>query len=214
MIRIGVLFPDHLNLNGDCANADVIRNALKWRGVASELVSVEKGQTILGDLDCLIVGHGSIAAWQDVMPTLEKLTPQIANAVAIGMPLLAVASGYEVLCQRTSAGESGLGLFPLASNPQGRVSKFQVAQFRDSEVLGYLNSESDLPLVTELGSAIGTLLHGPVLAKNPALLNAVLVHIQAHTNSPDFGDLNKNVATEIDGYIEGIWALERDLARE
>jgi CobQ-like glutamine amidotransferase family enzyme len=40
MIRLGVLFPKHLNLNGDFGNVEVLARQLEWRGHEVQIVEL------------------------------------------------------------------------------------------------------------------------------------------------------------------------------
>jgi hypothetical protein len=65
-IKLVSLFPGHLNLNGDQANLKVIQMRLKWFGYQSSVVAVNVGDQIPADAHLIFLGHGSMAAWNDI----------------------------------------------------------------------------------------------------------------------------------------------------
>jgi CobQ-like glutamine amidotransferase family enzyme len=208
MIRIGGLFPKHLNLNGDFGNLEVLIQQLQWRGLESELVAIETVDDLTEQLDFIFVGHGSDAAWADLKSGFEAFTPALKSLIDSGTPGLAVSSGFE---HSVRAGLFGtLSLNTLSS----RVSKFIVHEDGANEVLGYLNTDLDLPIVYRQSNWIATMLHGPVLAKNPLLLHEVLNHIASHAGMalPEIQESEK--AGQLADLIEEVWKLERELAGE
>ncbi len=213
MIRIGVLFPEHLNLNGDAANAEVLSKQLTWRGVPSQIIGIDKCVEALPKIDVLVVGHGSIAAWSDVASSWSRLSGALVELMRHGLPVLAVSSGFELLCRAQRGSLSGLEVFDLVPEDIQRVSKFEVAEFEGYEVLGYKNSEAKLPTICRSNRVIGTLLHGPVLSKNPELLESFLVSISEYVGL-DIPAVKPEVATRLGDHTSKIWDLERELARE
>lgn len=214
MIRLGVLYPGHLDLNGDAANILVLAKELAWRGVSCEVVSVTLTDAIPKDLDFLLVGHGSKAAWSEINLIGSHRGAELVEVLKSGVPTLAVNSGFEVLHLGSDTHGQLVGHIQTRFVATERVSKFWVQPFDGFEVLGYVNSDNDLPVISRQGNVIGTKLHGPVLAKNPKLLSLILQMIFERRGSALPGRLNRNVATAIDGYVSEIWKLESELASE
>lgn len=208
MIRLGVLFPDHLNLNGDYGNVEVISKQLQWRGIASEIVRIDSVEQLEARLDFVIIGHGSTAAWAAIEEKFRSFVPALSVLKYAGTPLLSVSTGFEQLVSH--------GLFSdlQLQRAQQRTSKFVVHSDDDREVLGYLNSDAELPAVHREGNWIGTLLHGPVLVKNPELLDEVLAAItnRAGCELVDYQENEK--AGQLADLVSEIWKLERELASE
>ena len=84
-----------------------------------------------------------------------------------GTQVLAVSSGFAAL--------HGLvkGL-PSSINRRERVSKFVEVSIGEQSVVGYLNSDLELEPFVHDENLIGTLLHGPVLAKNVWLADEII----------------------------------------
>ena len=208
MIRLGALFPDHLNLNGDLGNLTVIQKQLAWRGIESEILPIQSPLELGQPLDFLFIGHGSIAAWADIEAEFGAMLPEIEKLINSGLTGMAVSTGFESLV--------GGNIFPSLRFDQlsERVSKFEVLADGENEVLGYRNTDVSLPLIERHKSFIGCMLHGPVLAKNPELLNEVLSTICSRADI-DLPEIQiKEKADQLAGLIHEVWVLERDLANE
>jgi len=208
MIRLGILFPDHLNLNGDSGNVEVISKQLQWRGIASEIVRLDSLEQLEAGLDFVLVGHGSSAAWAAIEEKFASFVPALRVLKNAGTTLLSVSTGYEQLVT--------FGLFSnlQLKRAQLRTSKFVVHGDDGREVLGYLNSDAELPAVHREQNWVGTLLHGPVLAKNPELLDEVLAAVtkRAGYELRDFQENEK--AGQLADLVSEVWKLERELASE
>ena len=172
MISFYTLFADRLNLNGDQANILVLQKSLEWQGIASEVVELTTerdfeelsvGFTNDPAGKFLLVGHGSIAAMQSFTSMHNAVQSAVRELAKAGLPGLAVGSGYELLVPDFLRG--------------ARLSDY--ADIAATETLprihGYVNSNTDLPLVSSLGEAfICTMVHGPVLARTPELADMLL----------------------------------------
>jgi CobQ-like glutamine amidotransferase family enzyme len=208
-LKLVSLFPDHLDLNGDQANLKIIQKRLQWFGYQSSLVAVNKGNQIPLDADLIFLGHGSMAAWTDINEDLVNMAPEIKIRISSGTAFMAVSTGHERAIQ--------LGLFPGTVSTRERVSKFEIAQLEGKEILGYLNSASDAPVIQKHGLSIGTQLHGPVFAKNPNLVDTYLAEIMQARNI-ELPQVSKDATTVgahlVDAIVEQVWELERELASE
>lgn len=159
-LKLAILYPGHLNLNGDAANFDVLQRRLEWSGVVSEIHRIEK-PTRLENFDYVLLGHGSSDAWSQLADIDSDLIPNLVKLVRAGVPVMAVSSGYEILFE--------------ALNGSTTKHYERVSEFRDSEgVVGYVNSEAQLPEITWVCNSLLTLFHGPVFAKNPDLADKFL----------------------------------------
>ena len=205
-LKFVALFPNHLDLNGDQANLKVLAKRLAWQGVAAEIIGVSKGQSIPNDSALIFLGHGSIAAWADIENELLELLPDIKRRISNGVAFMAVATGHERAID--------WGIFSGRTTEKNRVSKFEVAEIDGVEVLGYLNSATDAPVIQKQGLVLGSQLHGPLFAKNPEFADAYLAEI-ANANGIALAgsDLNTN-ASLVAGIVKQVWELERELASE
>ena len=213
--KIATFFPEHLDLNGDQANLLVASKRLEWLGYEVEISAIEKDTELPFDTDLIFVGHGSIAAWADIKDSMTNAITWISNSVQKGCGFMAVASGQEWAIRS--------GLLAGNANSSERISKFEIAEIEGSEILGYLNSSTSAPVIQKDGLALGTQLHGPVLAKNPEFADSYLLEIVAargilKNNVLSNNDLNNivlnNNADLVAGIVKQVWELERDLASE
>jgi len=204
------LYEDHLDLNGDQANLKVLAKRASWYGIELEIIDVQKGQNLPAATDLIFIGHGSQAAWQEVSADLDRLYDSIRQHLDNGGTLMAVASGYEMCVSK--------GLISGANHKQPRVSKFEIAELEGQKVLGYLNTESTLPVVQRQSGALLTMLHGPFFVKNPSIADEVLrrlLEAKGHTFEPAFVTEKAGQSADfIKAMVADAWQLESELARE
>jgi len=161
-VKLATIFPDELNLNGDQANLLVLQQRLKFRGVKSEVISIT-GNEDFRQFDFIFLGHGSLAAWSSVLVQRPSLFQDLKVAQAEGSFIFAVASGYQKLA-------SELGFAAASDQLPAHRSEFVDA----GGVVGYVNTDSALQPVLFDDKGLMTLLHGPILAKNPELADELI----------------------------------------
>jgi len=167
MITLAQLYPDHLDLNGDGGNLTVLAKRAAWGGLSAQRIAINPGDQPAVRPDVLLIGHGSTAAWRQVYGDFAKLAPTIRDWMKQGTQVLAVSSGFAAMH----------GLYdelPASINRVERVSKFEVAEFESNLVYGYVNSDLELAKISRHGQILGTLMHGPLLAKNSQLADSIL----------------------------------------
>lgn len=161
-VLLGSLFPNDLNLNGDQANLLVLQKRLELRGVPCKITDVTLAK--ITDVDLVFLGHGSVAAWEYISKTEPNLFAELSSFVSSGKTLFAVSSGaIRVLNELGEKFDEG-----------DHVSEFVTAQ---DGIVGYLNSPSKAPLLQKVHSSWFTLLHGPILAKNPFLADQICTEL-------------------------------------
>jgi CobQ-like glutamine amidotransferase family enzyme len=208
MIRLGLLFPKHLNLNGDLGNAEVLSRQFEWRGHAVELVGLQELRDLSQPLNFVLIGHGSEAAWDDIRAEFESMTNGLKALLDSGVPVLAISTGFE------AAIRSGLVTAgPLSALPE-RISKFSVVETDGQQLLGYVNVDTNLPEFFRQGSFIGTALHGPVLSKNSTLLEELLNSIASKANVKLDPIRDAKKVDLLADLIAEVWKLESELANE
>lgn len=159
-IRLGAISPTHLNLNGDLGNLIVLRKRLEWRNVESRIEHIN-GSEELKDFDFILVGHGSNAAWKQLLDSRSDLLGKLVAYVESEGALLAVASAAD-------------RLQPLLTGVEVTFGD-RVSEFLDVDgVVGYKNSGSQGENLSWYKNTLLTQLHGPVLAKNPELADQII----------------------------------------
>lgn len=161
VIKLAALFPKHLNLNGDHGNLLVIQKRLQWSGVKAEIVPVTSTAS-LSEFDFVIAGHGSKAAWVDVLRHDLSFVKNLVAFIESGKTALVVASAYDLISEALTGSQS---------NPAEHRSEFVKTE---EGLVGYLNSDSSNKELQWHKNSLLTLLHGPVLAKNPALADELI----------------------------------------
>jgi CobQ-like glutamine amidotransferase family enzyme len=155
MITYHSFEPIYFNNNGDQGNLEVLLHYLAASSFEVERVDNPERA------DFLLIGDASQAVIDHFGKQLNLLRQHLQERYQAGRPTLLVGSVYEYfsidlgLIAQKSARETG-----FVSTADG--------------YFGYRNSDNNLPDVLTQKSFIATKLFGPVLAKNPKLLELVL----------------------------------------
>jgi lipid II isoglutaminyl synthase (glutamine-hydrolysing) len=209
MIRLVSLFGSQLNLNGDLANIKVIERQLGWRGLDVQVIDCSTAEQLReARPDFVLVGHGSVAAWKSIETEFVKACSVLDELILAGVAALAVSSGFEALHPHLAV------LRGQSFESKSRVSKFDVSDFEGHRALGYRNTEAQLSSLSRHGSLVGTMLHGPVLVKNPELLESTLRAICAHAEVDLPEVQSKEKADQLADLVSRVWKLEEALASE
>jgi len=177
MIEILVPFADRLNLNGDGANALVLKKRLGWIGFESIVTTLQSPQDFDSALArsrqpdtkmFLLIGHGSLAAMQSISGHKLSIVGLIDAVNKSGGCGLVVGSAYEWLEPHTTG---------------VRISEFRQAELalpdspKTMEVSGYVNSSASLPDCQWDGAVLKTRMHGPVLVKSSELCDYFMARL-------------------------------------
>jgi CobQ-like glutamine amidotransferase family enzyme len=201
-MRVVLLQPRLLGTYGDGGNGLILADRARRRGYDVETVAVDGDAPTPQEGDVYLLGGGEDQAQALATELLRK--SGFVRVVEANRPVLAVCAGLQVLGHEfpNLAGEAvpGLGLVDLTSTrgPARAIGEVVAVPCDGSAVLtGYENhrgvtqlgpAASPLARVTTgigngdpgrtegvvQGSVIGTYLHGPVLARNPALADRLL----------------------------------------
>ena len=210
-ITIWSLFGEVTNIHGDAGNATVLAERARWRGIEAEVVEIGLADDVpAGEPDAIVIGSGFDADAVAVLEALQRFEPAIRSALDSHVPLLAVGLGWE-LCSASVELEhaviDGLGIFPgaaVAATRQtgdlvvettwGRLTgyEYHLRDYRAAEgelALGDVASGIGRAPGTKLegsivGSAIGTALRGPVLARNGELADHLVFRIADRRGLP------------------------------
>jgi hypothetical protein len=200
VIRVLRVLPDELNVHGDAENALVLARRAEWSGAEASVLDLPAGGALPSFRpDAVVVGSGTDPDLARVAALLAPLADLLRGWVSDGVPLLAVGTGFELLTDevRTDSGTlPGLGIFPAGVAPLPTRATGDLAVRSDARTLiGFENHARGVALhdgATSLGTptaglgngggtegcvagtAIGTHLHGPVLARNPGLADDLL----------------------------------------
>ncbi|QRP50185.1 type 1 glutamine amidotransferase [Amycolatopsis sp. FDAARGOS 1241] len=200
-LGIGLVLPDVLGTYSDGGNAQVLERRLRWRGIAAEVVAIRHGDAVPATLDVYLLGGGEDDAQALAVDHL-RAHPGLQRAAGHGAVVFGVCAGFQILGTEftTSDGvtHSGLGLLDAVTGPGPRRAVGEVVVdttpgldpltgFENhlgrtrvgsgSRALGPVragvgNGDGTEGAVT--GRVLATYLHGPVLARNPALADLLL----------------------------------------
>lgn len=120
-LRIGLVLPDVMGTYGDGGNAVVLRQRLRLRGIAAEIVEITLADPVPESLDFYTLGGAEDYAQRLATRHLLRY-PGLQAAAARGTPVLAICAAIQVLGHwyETSAGErvGGVGLLDVTTSPQ------------------------------------------------------------------------------------------------
>ena len=203
-VRIALLFPDQLGTYADSGNAMVLARRLAWRGIAAEITRLIPGDPLPTDTDVVLLGGGEDRGQTLALEALWPMRAELKAMMDDGVPGLLVCGGLQLYGESLpleGAEVAGLGLLPFTTRrgvPRlvGRIGV--ETRLVPEPLIGFENHgghsallDGGAPLGRVLwgngngkeGSAqegvvlhrtIGTYVHGPILARNPALAEVIL----------------------------------------
>jgi CobQ-like glutamine amidotransferase family enzyme len=201
-VRIALVFPELLGTYGDGGNAVVLAQRLRWRGLPAEVLRVGMDDVLPQGCDIYVLGGGEDAP--QMLATARLAEMGLARAVDSGAAVFAVCAGLQVLGHSFTgsdgAQQSGLGIVDCITRPKGERQIGELVVEPTAFDLPLLTGFENHGGVTELGSkaaplgrvkvgygngvgevegvvsgrVLGTYLHGPALARNPALADLLL----------------------------------------
>jgi lipid II isoglutaminyl synthase (glutamine-hydrolysing) len=213
-VRIGALLPDVLSTYSDGGNVTVLAQRLRWRGMQVDICTIPADGVPPTDCDLYVVGGGEDAAqvfaaqWLRAHPALLSAMATRAHtfAVCAGLQLLGTW-----VTDVTGHRQAGAGLVDLTTRRGLRRAVGEVVTSCALPGVGELTGFENHRGVTALGPGttalgrvlrgtgngtpgrgegvltdrvVGTYLHGPVLARNPALADATLSMVTGEALPP------------------------------
>jgi lipid II isoglutaminyl synthase (glutamine-hydrolysing) len=205
-VRVALVFPTVLGTYGDGGNATVLAQRLRWRGINAEVVEVGIEDAVPAEVDLYVLGGGEDSAQTLAVSRLADgtLAQAVAAgkpllAVCAGFQILgesfldgngAVHAGLGIIDCRTDRlpgsravgellGESsvdGVGTVTGYENHGGRTVLGAAAQPFAAVRRGVGNGDDSADGAIQ-GSVVATYLHGPALARNPALADTLLTRV-------------------------------------
>jgi CobQ-like glutamine amidotransferase family enzyme len=203
-ITIGLVYPELLGTYGDRGNAELLAWRAARHGLAAEIVKVPAGEPVPPWLDLYVLGGGEDAAQATAARLLRTTAGDgLRRAADQGRVVLAICGAFQLLGRVYRDGQGreipGLGLLDLeTATGTPRLVGEVVTRSREGELLtgfenhggrsvlgpglqplgrvlhGGGNNGRDATEGARQGTVVGTYLHGPVLARNPALADLLL----------------------------------------
>ncbi len=189
---------------GDRGNARVLERRLAWRDLSGDVLEIAPGEPIPSTLDIYVLGGAEDVPQTLAAEGLVASGPAIARALDGGSVMLAVCAGFQLLgttyVRTDGKTVAGLGLVEAATVAGARRRIGEVVVDTGQPGVGLLSGFENHAGITTLapgakplgvvraGSGNGdgrdgafqdrrlvaTYLHGPVLARNPALADLLL----------------------------------------
>ena len=237
-LTIAALLPGLQNTNGDAENAAVLARRAAWAGLDARVVAVESRDDLPEHVDAVVLGSGSDSSLEASRRLLLGMHDELRTWGTEGVPILSVGTGWELLSWGIERADGstveGLGILPGRAVPRaGRVTgDLVIASPRFGLLVGFENHARDYvgaegsPLGrvragdgngrasgqegVVMGAVIGTHLHGPVLAKNPAFADHLLRAV-AERAGLDYAPGAQ--AAVVDGYASAAREAQRAAAR-
>ncbi|WP_067885543.1 type 1 glutamine amidotransferase [Nocardia vaccinii] len=129
-VRIGLVLPDVMGTYGDGGNAVVLRQRLRMRGYAAEIVEITLNDPVPDSLDVYLLGGAEDSAQRLATRHLQRY-PGMQTAAERGTPVLAICAAIQVLGHwyETSGGErvEGVGMFDVTTAPRAERAIGEVA---------------------------------------------------------------------------------------
>lgn len=195
------IYPTVLGLYGDRGNALLLAARAERRGIAAEIISVDPGQPLPEQGDIYLLGGGEDLA-QTTAVDLLRADKTLAKVVARNGVVLAICAGLQIIGHEFNAASGtvpGLGLIDattFAGEKRAVGELLTIGAHGDlGQLTGYENHRGYTRLGPDVaplgrvvhgvgngdetdgirvGHLIGSYLHGPALARNPALADLVL----------------------------------------
>ncbi|KZX20070.1 type 1 glutamine amidotransferase [Rathayibacter tanaceti] len=198
ILRIAVLAPHLLDSNGDAANARVLAARARWAGIETDVVPLITPADAVTRPDVLVAGTGADEDLPAVLDLLTSVRSDLHEWAEQGTQVVAVGAGWELLAESiamTTGTVAGIGLFPGRSVAGERATDDLLLESADGVLVGFENHERRMTGIApedalgrvlhgtgdgagfdgfRSGGLLGTHLHGPLLAKNPVLADAIL----------------------------------------
>jgi hypothetical protein len=203
VVTVALLFPDLLGTYGDSGNAAVLARRMEWRGFRTNVVTVRSGQPVPLGCELYVVGGGedlpqALAAEQ--LGPLARAADAGAAVLAVcaGMQIIGTSfvgpdgqttAGAGVVDCRTGPGPGHRLVGELVVDPDPRLGLPSLTGYENHGsvttvgvgarplgrvVHGVGNGDGSGADGVWAGRVIGTYMHGPVLARNPALADHLL----------------------------------------
>lgn len=203
-INILHLYPREMNLYGDHGNVLALKQRAIWRGFDVKVIEHHVGDPIPKDIDIIFGGGGQDSGQVKIEEDLRANGDALKAKIEDGTPSLVICGLYQLFGRYflTSEGKEirGIGIFDAVTvaGSERLIGNIVIQSERFGEVVGYENhsgltmpGEGAKPFGTVLKGAgnngsdgtegilyrncIGTYLHGPILPKNPAVADFLLL---------------------------------------
>lgn len=213
MIKLLFLYPDLMNLYGDHANVLAVQKYLEGCGKAVNVCRVDIGTPInFADYNAVFVGSGTESSVDRAIKELLPYKEDIASYVENGGVFVATGTSTEIFAKTIFTerdSHAGLGIFEytVKRDKKRRILADVIceSEYFDKKSIGFANRCSQFEGITEplfkavfgVGASkddpmegvmhknfMGSSLTGPLLVRNPHLLEYVCSRIAENAGDP------------------------------
>ena len=193
-LKIAHLYPDLLNLYGDCGNVLCLEKRMKWRGIDCNIYSLDSAKKLC---DIVFIGGGQDFEQSLILKDLAQGADTVLkNEIEKGTVVLAICGGFQLLGNyyETAAGNrmdfTGILDFYTVGGNKRLIGNYAFKTADKKKIIGFENHSGRTYLcngLKPLGKIIkgfgnngqdktegvqykntfGTYCHGPMLPKNP-----------------------------------------------
>jgi CobQ-like glutamine amidotransferase family enzyme len=188
------LYPRQLGINGDSGNVLALVARAEWRGIDVTVVEHNVGDTLPGSVDLVHIGSGPRTAQLAVWADLAAITPRLREWKDDGVPLLAIAGGWQLLgtsiTDEDGVRHEAAGLLPSSSTlVADRAVGEVVVSTGSGAVAGFANHGAITildPEASPLGTVTAGLGNGGVAASTGRRIEGVVdgSSIGTHLHGP------------------------------
>ena len=214
------LYYDLMNLYGEYGNVEILKKHLEDQGctVLVDKKTLNEGKNLL-EYDFIYIGCGTEKNQKVMLDDIFKVKDELVNAIEAEVPILLTGNSYEILGKTIGENEA-LGIFPFItdfSNDRITTDVICTSEVFKNKIVGFINTlseikENDLALFDIEYSTkniehdgviyknlIGTHLIGPLLIRNPEILDFFIKKIISRKDK-DFTIKNVEYKDEQEGY--------------
>jgi len=214
VLRIALIYPDLLGTYGDRGNALVLAHRASARGITAEVIEVDARSSIPESCDIYLLGGGEDAAQVAAAEGLRLAKSSIERSLTAGSAIFAVCAGFQLLGNSYAAADGselqGISLVDMVTTAgSDRIIGEVVIEPSQASGLPLLTGfenhggrtllgPGEAPLgrvIAGMGNGngidgvlrdgvIGTYLHGPALARNPALADYLIAYVTKSVLEP------------------------------
>jgi lipid II isoglutaminyl synthase (glutamine-hydrolysing) len=202
VVRVVHLYAAEMNIYGDNGNVQVLQRRLEWRGIPVVVDRVGVGDPLPPDTHVVVGGGGQDAGQAVITQDLAAKGPDLVARAGDGVPMLLVCGMYQMAGHYFQPWDAprlpGIGLLDVHTEAgPTRLIGNVVADSDFGSLVGYENHSGLThlgPQARPLGRTspgqgnngvdgtegahyhhvLGTYLHGPLLAKSPAVADYLL----------------------------------------
>ncbi len=213
-LSIALIYPDLLGTYGDKGNALVLAHRARARGITAEVIEVDARSSIPESCDIYLLGGGEDAAQVAAAEGLRLAKSSIERSLHAGSAIFAVCAGFQLLGNSYAAADGselqGISLVDMVTTAgSDRIIGEVVIEPSQASGLPLLTGfenhggrtllgPGEAPLgrvIAGMGNGngvdgvwrdgvIGTYLHGPALARNPALADYLITYVTKSVLEP------------------------------